>query len=165
MEEHHVRAISLHAKTNAWDWRAPESEPLLKWLNKNRILTITPVTELDYEDLDEFLTKYPRLPLLLTGAYWSAQRIVLPLIKRHKNLHISFEKFQINYGIEHLVKEGCADQLIFASNAPTMSAGAHRTYIDYAQIPKEARDKAAGGNLVRLLKGQKPPRVPINRLS
>lgn len=163
MEEHNVRAISLHAKTNAWDWRAPESEPLLKWLNKNRILTITPVTELDYEDLEEFLTKYPNLPLLLTGAYWSAQRIVLPLIKRHKNLHISFEKFQINYGIEHLVKEGCADQLIFASNAPTMSAGAHRTYIDYAQIPKEARDKAAGGNLVRLLKGQKPPRVHVNK--
>lgn len=163
MQEHNVRAVSIHAKTNAWDWRAPQSGPLLNWLNKNRILTITSVAELGYDDLGGFLSKYPNLPLLLTGSVWSEQRLLLPLVKQHKNLHISFEKFQINYGVEYMFREGFADQMIFASNTPTMSAGAHRTFIDYAQIPKEARDKAAGGNLIRLLKGQKPPRVHVNK--
>lgn len=163
MKEHDVRAVSLYPKTNAWDWRAHQSKPLLSWLNKNKIFTIVSVAELGYNDLEEFLSKYSHIPLLLTGAVWSEQRLLLPLVELHKNLHISFEKFQINYGIEHLFKGGYADQMIFASNAPTMSAGAHRTYIDYAEIPKEARDKVAGGNLIRLLKGQKPPRVHVNK--
>src|SRR6185369_8216454 len=48
------------------------------------------------------------------------------------------------------------DQLVFCSNAPVMSAGAHRAYVDYAEIPEKAKEKFASGNLIRLLRGLKP---------
>jgi predicted TIM-barrel fold metal-dependent hydrolase len=164
MKEQHVRAVSIHPGTNAWDWQADTSNELFTWLSTNKTLTIVTAGELGgWSNLNRFLLRYPGLPVLLISAFWSEQRYVIPLISRHKNLHVCFDNLQINEGIEFLHEKGLTDQLVFASRAPTMSAGAHRTYIDYADIPNEAKAKIASGNLIRLLKGQKPPRLRINK--
>jgi predicted TIM-barrel fold metal-dependent hydrolase len=164
MRDQNVRAVTLCPRSNAWDWAADHARPLLEWLAENALLSLVDRSEFThYRELDLFLAANPRLPVLLTGAVWSEQRLVLPLLHKHRNLHLSFEKFQIHYGIEHLVETGLEDRILFASNAPTMSMGAHRCFIDYADIPPEAKAKAAGGNLVRLLKGQEPGRTQVNR--
>lgn len=164
MSEHDVRAITLNPNTNNWDWRASHSQDLLNWLGENRILsTITTPALGGWSEVDEFLGRYPSLPVLLRNATWSEQRYLLPLVEKHRNLHITFNRFQINEGIEHFYGKGLTDQLIFSSHTPDMSAGAHRMYIDYAKIPDEARAKIAGGNLTRLLGGQKPPQPRVNR--
>lgn len=41
MTEHNVKAVSIHPKTNAWDWKARHCTPLFAHLSKNKILTIT----------------------------------------------------------------------------------------------------------------------------
>lgn len=164
MRSHDVRAVSLHPTANAWDWFADHSQALLDWLERKRILTIILREEFGaWSDLDRFLGMHPRLPVLLTAAWWSEQRFVLPLLAKHRNLHLSFDRFQINYGIEDLVGQGHEDQLVFASDAPRMSMGAHRCYVDYAEVPFRTRQKIAAGNLIRLLGGQKPPRLHTNR--
>ena len=164
MRAHDVRAVSVYPKTNGWDWQAGHAQALFNFLERKRILTIVSRQEFDhYSQLDAFLALHPRLPVLLTHAVWSEQRYVLPLLQRRRNLHISFDHFQIHYGLEHLVEAGHADQLLFASNAPLMSMGAHRCYLDYAELPEATRRKIAGGNLARLLHGQKPPRLRANK--
>ena len=164
MAEHNVSAVSIHPKTNAWDWKARHCTPLFAHLSKTKTLTITSASELSaWEDVEEFLNRHPYLPLLLTGTVWNEQRYVLPLVQQYKNLHISFDNFQINEGLEYLHRTGSVDQLIFASNSPTMSAGAHRTYIDYAAIPETDRAKIAGGNLMRLLKISSKPALRENK--
>lgn len=165
MKEHNVRAVMIHPKSNSWDWKGSHCDELFNWLSDQKILTIIPnFGELGtWNDVDIFLKKYSQLPVLLKNISWAAQRYVIPLVKRHSNLHISFETFQINEGLEYFHEEGLTDQLVFASNTPTMSAGAHRTYVDYAQIPRTAREKIASGNLIRLLQGQKPPKEKNNR--
>ncbi len=164
MQEHQVRAVSLHPKTNAWDWAADHSRVLIDWLSVKKILTIVSTGELGgWSELNQFLSRFPNLPVLLVNVFWSEQRYLLPLITRHKNLHISFDNFQINEGIEFLCAKGFENRLIFASKAPTMSAGAHRAYIDYADIPAESKTKIAGGNLTRLLAGQRPPELRQNK--
>ncbi|WP_257668308.1 amidohydrolase family protein [Parapedobacter tibetensis] len=164
MKAHHVRAITIHPASNGWDWQAEQSQELLHWLNDNRMLTIIRVEEFGgLGGVKKLLLQYPNLLVLLTGVTWAFQRLLLPMIATYRNLHISFDNFQINEGLETLYQDGFIDQLVFASNAPTMSAGAHRAYIDYARIPKTARDKIAGGNLIRLLQGQQPPSVRVNK--
>ncbi|MEC3878310.1 amidohydrolase family protein [Parapedobacter sp. 10938] len=164
MKEHDVRAVTVHPAGNNWDWHTPEASELLNWLRDNRILTIVRADEFGgLGGIKELLNTHADLPILLTGVYWSAQRTLLPMLGVYKSLHISFDNFQINEGLETLYADGYIDQLVYASNAPTMSIGAHRTYVDYAAIPKEARDKIAGGNLIRLLHGQRPPAIRENK--
>jgi predicted TIM-barrel fold metal-dependent hydrolase len=97
------------------------------------------------------------------GMFWSQARNVVPLLLHYKNFHIGFDTFQVSYGPERLVEMGCEDQLLFCSNATDMSMGAHRFYIDYADVPAAAKAKIAGGNLTRLLKGLAPPREIVNK--
>lgn len=164
MSEHDVRAVTVNPVSNNWDWKTPEAEALFRWLMENRTLTIlTPEEWGGLAGVKELLNNYRELPVLLTGVYWSFQRMILPMLTTYKNLHISFEHFQINEGLEWLHQDGLTDQLVFASNAPIMSAGAHRTYVDYAAIPRDARQKIAGGNLTRLLKGLRPPAAKENK--
>ncbi|MBI4026504.1 MAG: amidohydrolase family protein [Verrucomicrobia bacterium] len=164
MRRHDVRAVTIYPKANAWDWEADHSQVVLRWLEKRRILTILNRQEFgQYSELDRFLSRHRQLPLLLTAAGWSEQRFVLPLLRKHPNLHISFDHFQIHRGVEHLCKEGLENQLVFASNAPLMSMGAHRCYVDYAEVPAGVRQKIASGNLIRLLRGQGPPRLRTNK--
>ncbi len=164
MDEHNIRAVTINPFSNGWDWTAESSQELLKYLNDNKIFTITTAAELGgWKALNEFLDRYKSIPLLVSGISWGEQRYAIPLLTGHPNFHISFDRFQINQGLEFLYKKGHINQLIFATDAPTMSVGAHRTYIDYADIPAEAKAKVAGGNLIRLLKGLRPPVNHVNR--
>ncbi|MCL2639824.1 MAG: amidohydrolase family protein, partial [Phycisphaerales bacterium] len=166
MTQHNVRAVTIHPKTNGWNALSATSEPLFRELEKQRVLTIVEFpAELPETQLEDLLQKYPVLPVLVRGTRWTWQRTLIPLLIKYKNLHISFDHFQANDGPEFLVSQmggGCEDQLVFSSNAPMMSAGAHRAYVDYAEIPQATKDKFASGNLIRLLKGLRPPREWIN---
>jgi predicted TIM-barrel fold metal-dependent hydrolase len=163
MKEYDVRAVTLNPGTNNWNWRGDHSRELLHWLSEEKILSIITSPAMGgWDSLNQFLDRYPELPVLLRNAAWSEQRQVLPLLEKYRNLHITFNRFQINEGPEDLFERGLADQLIFSSHAPEMSAGAHRMYIDYAEIPAEVKSKIAGGNLIRLLRGQQPPGKRIN---
>lgn len=164
MREHCVKAVTIHPKSNAWDWSATHSSILLSWLSKNKLLTIIDKAEFtDYAEIDRFLSQFPQLQVLMIRAKWDEQRYVLPLLQKYKNLHLSFDQFQIHYGLEYLVEIGCEDQLVFATNAPLMSMGAHRTYIDYADIPETAKKKIASGNLMRLIGEKKEPSLRLNK--
>jgi hypothetical protein len=162
LERYGVRAVSVQPKTHNFVLLSETTHPLLAELERTATLTILPFDEVDARDWEPLLARYPRLPLLLRNVWWNNQRIVLPLLVRHPNLHVMFDAFQIHRGIEWLVAHGCEKQVLYGSRAPEMAAGCHRAYIDWAEIPEAAKDLAAGGNLVRLLKGQRPPRLVDN---
>ena len=164
LRRHNVRAVTIYPKTNAWDWSASHSQVLLRWLERRCMLTILKRSEFgSYSELDQFLSKHRQLPVLLVSATWADQRYILPLVQKYRNLHITFDWLQINYGIEDLVAAGCENQLVYASTAPGMAIGPHRAYVDYADVPVKIRAKIAGGNLSRLLKGLTLPRERINQ--
>lgn len=166
MREAGVSAVSIHPSSNTWEWSDPASHTLFAALAEARILTIVPVEEIGAHEavgeirglaeVDRLAERYPTLPILLIRANWRHQRPLIPVLKRRRNLLVSFEELQAFHGLEYLVAEGLEDQLVFASNAPTMSVGAHRTYVDYADVPISTRRKIAGGNLRRVLGGQGP---------
>ena len=163
MQERDVRAAIIHPKTNGWNPTSKTSDLLLRELEKSQTLTMLSFrAESDEPTVEHIVQQYPNLPLLLRGAWWSQARAVLPLVLTHKNLHLAFDHFQVHYALEWLCEKGCEDQLLFASNAPEMSAGAHRSFVDWAEITQDQKAKVASGNLIRLLKGLKPPREMIN---
>ena len=104
----------------------------------------------------DLLSRYPRLPVLMTHHTWSQQRHIHRLMALHDNLHIEFSAYQINRGVEQYVADFGDERLLFGTEMTERSPGAARTFIDYAQIPEASRRKVAGENLRRLLKGQGP---------
>jgi predicted TIM-barrel fold metal-dependent hydrolase len=163
MRTHGVRAVTIYPNTNGWRVTSVTSEPLLKMLEKTQTLTVVDWADIDARDLESVLVNYPGLPILIRGVNWSQGRSVIPLIRNFKNAHLGFDFFQSNMALEYLVKDGREDQLLFCSNAPVMSAGAHRFYVDYAQVSEQVKAKVAGGNLTRLLKGQGPKEERVNK--
>ena len=106
-----------------------------------------------YHDL---LSRYPRLPVLITDHVWPQQRHIHRLMELHDNLHIEFSGYQINRGLERYVADFGDERLLFGTGGTEKSPGAGRAFVDYAQIPEESKRRIAGGNLRRLLKGQGP---------
>ncbi|ODS83239.1 MAG: hypothetical protein ABS46_06990 [Cytophagaceae bacterium SCN 52-12] len=158
VKENNVRAFSIMPVSNSWDWKSYASKELFDWIASNRMLVITQASELgSWSDVDVFLQKYPEVPLLLNRITYGEQRFIIPLLDRYKNLHICFDTFQINEGLEYFTGKGLENQLLFGSSAPAMSQGAHRTYVDLARVKQEVREKIAGGNLKRLLRLEKLP--------
>ena len=163
--DHDVRAVTIYPQTNQWFLGSATSRPLFDALQKSRTLTIIDYRDVDLSqqlDIEGLLGDFPDLPILLRGVAWSQQRKVVPWLIAHRNAHIAFDYFQICNGIEYLSAYGLEDQLIYCSNAPQMSAGAHRLYVDYADVSDAVKRKVAGENLSRLLKGLKPPRDYVN---
>jgi predicted TIM-barrel fold metal-dependent hydrolase len=162
MQDSDVRAVTLYPRTNGWHLTSPSSKPLLDELERTKTLTIIDWQDVDAALLEPTFEQHPNLPVLIRGVTWSQQRQLVPMLRRFKQVHVAFDFLQINYGIERFTEWGLEDQLVFCSNAPTMSAGAHRFYVDYAMVPEKVRQKVAGGNLSRLLKGLTPPRERVN---
>ena len=108
----------------------------------------------------DLLTRYPDLPLVLTEHTWNLQMHTYPLMQLHDNLHLELSAFQANRGLERYVADFGDERLLFGTGMTSRSPGAARTYLDYAQISKESRQRIAGENLKRLLRGQGPERPP-----
>ena len=131
----------------------------LEALQEDRVLTLLEMSwgAPDYfSSFHTLLSRYPRLPVLLTDAVWPHQRHVHRLMALHDNLHLEFSSYQINRGIEQYVQDFGDERLLFGTGTTEKSPGAARAYVDYAQIGDESKQKIAGGNLKRLLKGQGP---------
>jgi predicted TIM-barrel fold metal-dependent hydrolase len=164
IKDHDIRAVTLHPKTNGWRPTSKTSRPLLDELQRAGIcVMISYCEETDADEIEYIADQFPELKLLIHGVYWSQTDQVLPLILHHKQLHVSFDRLQLNYGLEWLVAKGCEDQLVFNSNAPNMSAGAHRFYVDYADLPHETKQKIAAGNLMRLIGEKQLPAERVNQ--
>jgi predicted TIM-barrel fold metal-dependent hydrolase len=173
MNKENVRAVKLCPKTLRYPLSAEVLAPLLRNIEEQRILTLIDANEVlnaisDFEKLFDvlhgFLKAFPQLPVLLQRAIWLQQRVVCALMQRHSNLHLEFSSYQINRGLEEYSRRFGVDRLIFGSGLPTMSAGAARFYVDYAQIPTSDKEKISGGNLIRLLKGLTPAAAPARPL-
>lgn len=172
MKCHDVRAVRI--VPGGFPMHPEVMGSTLEFLETHQVLTILEVGSVRYPSgwgtpdvfsfFHDFLSRYPDLPVLLTGHMWDQQWVIYRLMELHKNLHIEFSNFQINRGIEYYVSSFGDDRLLFGSGMTEKSPGAARAFVDYAQISEASKHKIAGMNLKRLLGGQGPKHpVPTKR--
>jgi len=163
MRQAGVRACCIHPRTNAWDLFGDHVRPLFDELRAHKIPCFLHRAEIDsWRQLDLFLENNRGLAVVLSGAGWSEQRYMIPLLRKYSDLHVTLESAQINRGIEDLCAWGHSGQVLFGTNAPAMSMGAHRCYVDYAEATGLQKSAVASGNLMRLLGVEKPPELHSN---
>ncbi|MDF2670840.1 MAG: hypothetical protein K0R67_3146 [Paenibacillus sp.] len=156
LRESGIRAARMFPRTHKFDCNEDTVGPLLAALTIAAIPLLIDGSEIALNELGDLLKQQPDLTVLLTGQAWSQERRLLPLLDKYENLHIELSTLQANAFIELAYERYGASRLLFGTGMPYKSAGAARAFIDYADIPYEAKQLIAGGNLTRLL-GVVPP--------
>ncbi len=133
-----------------------------KALEDAGILLLVDSAEIAWAELGSILENHPKLNVLLLGSNWAYSHNVFAYFRKYENLYIDLSCMQSNYAIEKLVNDYGADRIVFGSGLPKMSPGAARSFIDYAQISDEDKQKIAGGNLARLCGVELPELVDVD---
>jgi predicted TIM-barrel fold metal-dependent hydrolase len=151
MLDNGVRAAKLCPKYHNYTLEPSTCGSLLGALEDAEILLSIDIADTSYAELAETALRHPRLPILLTSAYWSQVREILPFMDRCPNVHVEFSALQANYAVERFAERYGPERCLLGTNAMHKSPGAAKAFIDYAELSDDARRLIAGGNLARLL--------------
>ncbi len=153
MREKSVKAVRLypgrphHGFTLA-DWC---SGPLLDALDAARLPLLLDIEAVSWEEVFGLLSRYQRLPIVVSNCSYRHNRYLYPLWERFDNLYAETCRFLGAGTIEDVVRRFGAGRLLFGSNMPIYTGTAIVSRLTYADIPREDKEAIASGNLKRLL--------------
>lgn len=97
-------------------------------------------TALDYPDIDLVFAHG------LYGYVFHADQPYLESMRRHDNVYIDLSIHHTAPGLAYMAKHVGPDKLLFASDYPYGMPQTAQTLVDIADIPREQKEKVAGGN-------------------
>jgi len=153
MQQNNVRAARLcpspvRNNFSLADWCIGS---LLRVLADATVPVFLDVLEITWAELASILSRYKKLPIILTGVTYRLDRYLYPLWDRHSNLYVEISGYQGYYAIEAVVQRFGPERLLFGTNMPTYNPGATVSAVTYAEISNEAKSLIAAANLRRLL--------------
>lgn len=151
-----ARCVSFHPKSFGLSIDEKVCGRLFKAISERRLPVIISAEELELEKVAFLAENWPDIPFIYSAMNYRQARNLYPILEKIKNLHIDIAPPNcINEGIEEMVKRGFVNQIIYASCFPISEPGAVISYLMYAKITEEEREKIAFGNMDRLVKGVK----------
>ena len=107
---------------------------------------------LDLKTIYEFMERFPRLTAILCDHnVWPTDRFFRPFLEKFPNLVMETSAMITDQGFEDVVKTYGPERFLFASDFPRCYIGAQMLNIRHAEISDEAKEKIAGGNLLKLI--------------
>jgi len=132
---------------------------ILSGLERYRIPLFIPESMLDmdqlglraYDPIEEFCIAFPRLPLIILEPRYNSAPFLIPLMKRHPNLHITLTLMGLFEQLETLSAMVPVEQLIFGTGLPNFDGSIATGMLLYSPLPQTTLQAIAGGNMQRLL--------------
>ena len=126
---------------------------LLAALEEHRMPFLIPYSQIPPNTLKSVLESFPDLPLvLLEVPHHGRNPILYPLMEQHENLVLSVSAlYGVLGGLEDLCANFGHERLVFGSSYPRCEGGASITAMAYAELPLDAKEAIAFGNLERML--------------
>jgi hypothetical protein len=146
-----ARAVRLAPSKHGYSLTPTVCDDLLAALAETAFPVCVGLGEIGWERLDEVLTRHPALRVILERIGYRHGRTVLPMLARHRGLHIETSTYVGHRAIEELVDRYGPWRPVFGTDQPFLDPGAALARILYADLTDEAREAVAGGNLARLL--------------
>ena len=125
--------------------------PLLSELARHRIPLFIDLSETSFAALIRLCNNHPLLPVVLCGTNYGTDHDLFPALEQCPNLHVDTALQQGHNALKRFVPRFGAERMIFSTQLPFRSPGAARMMTCYEDIPPEARELIAGGNIMRLL--------------
>lgn len=107
---------------------------------------------IDWQGIYSLLSEFPELTCVVCDhGCWGEDRLFRPLLERYPNVYVDTAQYLLDGGIEALVADYGAGRLLFGSGFPESYFGGMMMALKHAQIPQEAKEAIAHGNLERIL--------------
>jgi hypothetical protein len=118
-----------------------------------RLPLLVDYRSLTLDDVDEIMTAFPQLRLIVTQApRFGRHRTLYALLERHPGLHLCLSSaYSVHEGLTDLVERFGHTRFVWGSNYPEAEGGASVSLLMYAALPEAARAAIAHGNIERLL--------------
>ncbi len=132
---------------------------ILAGLDKYRIPLLVPESLLNveqlgssaYDPIEQFCTMFPRLPVVILEPRYNSAPLLIPLMKRHPNLHATITLFGLFHLLESLVSMAGPEHFLFSTELPRLDASIATGMLLYSSLPQKSLEMIAGGNLQRLI--------------
>ena len=106
---------------------------------------------MSWEEVFALLQRHTRLPIIAANCSYRHNRFLYPLWERFDNLYVETSRFLGAGAVEDVVRRFGPERLLFGSNMPQYTGTAAVARLTYADIPREAKEAIASGNLKRLI--------------
>ena len=114
-------------------------EKILLFLERIRMPLFINYDQLDFSKINEVLSSYPDLPVIISNTGYRIGRILNSLFERYNNFYLEISTFFSYEGIEEICRRFGAQRLIFGTRMPFIDPGAMLARIIYADIDDEKK--------------------------
>ena len=125
-------------------------EPIIKGIADLKPFIVMRYDETNIQDILEFTSLFPKIPLVLTEVMWGPCITVFDLMRRRKNILADNSWLHTFGAVEQVVKHFGAERLVFGTGYKSHGA-ASMTQLIRSEITEDKRQLAMNGNMKRLL--------------
>jgi uncharacterized protein len=153
MRQHRVAAVRVFPDSHRYLLNAVSMGDLLEAMVARRIPLLLSVRRgISWRGVYDVLAEFPTLTAVVCDhGCWGEDRMFRPLLERYPNVAVDTAQYLLDGGIEALVADYGASRLLYGSGFPESYFGGMIMALRHAQIPPEAKDAIAHGNLEQLL--------------
>ena len=147
-------AVCIRPAADCWliaDWL---SDRLFEALVERRMPLYVSKAALPPTELAELAGRFAELPILYAELDYRHQRILLPLLERFANVHLSIgNNFTVHRGIEQFVERLGPGRLLFGTGFPDAEPMGAAMQLLYADVADAAKRQIGSENMERLMEG------------
>jgi uncharacterized protein len=149
--ERNAGAAFVRPEADYWNTEEWACGNLLSALENRRLPAFCHTNKLSLDTIADLAGRYPGLPFIAAGISYRSHRILVPLLKAFRNVHMSIgNPYTVHNGIEFLAKEIGPERLLFGTGFPDAEAMPAVTQLLYADVSAEAKELIGSGNMERL---------------
>lgn len=163
MSESGAPAVTLYPSSQGFTLTHWGAGDLLDSLEAARIPVLLEYQETNWRDLEELITGWPALPVVLTRTGYRILRNLLPLLRAHDNLHVDTAYLGDNLALEYLANQVGAERILFGTGTPRVDGAGALARISMSTLSDDKKQQIAAGNAERLLAAVPSPALAGGR--
>ena len=150
-----IGMFALFPKTHAHHSAPWANRELYAAMQEARLPLALDLEQTSYDEVHAIAAAYPKLPILLWGAWYVDERLVVPLLDVCPNVLVGLagnrRAFIPTFGIEQFSARYGLGRLVFGSGWPAQSPGPYLSYVRYASVRDHVKDAILGDTVRALL--------------
>src|SRR5574340_172169 len=147
-------AVCVRPSVDYWTLAPWVCDRMFRALQERRAPVICLERFVGLEQVGELAERFPTLPLIVAGATYRQQRMLLSLLEAFPSVYLTLgSNYTVHRGLEELVGRVGPERLLFGTGFPQAEAMPAITQLLYAEISDDQKRLIGAANVKRLIAG------------